>query len=376
MQVNWQSLAGSQFLPKKFPSLGEQVLAVGINGDSRLEVFVATGGAVWHLWQTAPNGPWAPSTSWTSRGQPPGISLTLPAVERNADGRLELFAAGTDGAIWHTWQTAPNNGWIAPGAWTSRGKPQGISLTRPAVVSNADKRLEVFAAGTDGAIWHAWQTAPNNGWIAPGAWASRGRPGPASLDSPAVFGNIDGRLELCAHGSDGAIWHVWQTKANNGWVAPGAWTSRGKPQGVNLSSPTIKPNSNARLEIFAAGDDNAVYHMAQTQASNGWAPPGAWSSLGRPTNANTLLSAPVVINNQGGKLEVFALYDDHTIDHIQQLQASGAWPAPGAWALPLDGAKPMTQPAVGYNANGLLDCFVGVAGGELWHVKQKAIAQW
>jgi hypothetical protein len=33
------------------------------------------------------------------------------AVGRNVDGRLELFARGTDGAIWHTWQKAPNDGW-------------------------------------------------------------------------------------------------------------------------------------------------------------------------------------------------------------------------------------------------------------------------
>jgi hypothetical protein len=32
-------------------------------------------------------------------------------VSRNADGRLEAFVRGTDGALWHTWQTAPGNGW-------------------------------------------------------------------------------------------------------------------------------------------------------------------------------------------------------------------------------------------------------------------------
>ena len=37
---------------------------------------------------------------------------------RNADGRLEIFGVGTDNALWHIWQTAPNNGWSG---WESRG---------------------------------------------------------------------------------------------------------------------------------------------------------------------------------------------------------------------------------------------------------------
>jgi len=375
MNVNWHSLGGSNFLPPEFLNPGEQVLAVGTNLDGRLELFAAVG-AIWHLWQTAPNGPWAPPASWTSRGAPQGMTLSRPAVGRNRDGRLEVFALGSDGAIWHAWQTTPNDGWIPPGKWVSRGKPANVSLSAPAVTSNADGRLEVFAASSDGAIWHAWQTAPNNGWIQPGAWASRGKPANVMLGSPSVFPNIDGRLELCAAGTDGAIWHTWQTAANNGWMPTGAWTSRGRPGGVQLRAPTILPNANATLDIFAVGSDLAMYHMAQAKAANGWQPPGAWTSLGHPANVGNLLSAPVVINNQGGKLELFAFYDDQTINHIQQLQSSGAWPPPGAWALSLDGTLPVAQPAVGRNENGLLECFAVAAGGEAFHVVQQAIGQW
>jgi hypothetical protein len=31
---------------------------------------------------------------------------------------LEIFARGGDGAVWHNWQTAPNNGWSG---WYSLG---------------------------------------------------------------------------------------------------------------------------------------------------------------------------------------------------------------------------------------------------------------
>jgi hypothetical protein len=40
------------------------------------------------------------------------------------------------------------------------------------VIDNSDGRLEVFARGTDDALWHIWQTAPHAGpWS---GWASLG----------------------------------------------------------------------------------------------------------------------------------------------------------------------------------------------------------
>ena len=76
-----------------------------------------------------------------------------------------MFARGTDNAVWHIWQTAPNNGWSS---WASLG---GVITSLPVVTNDADGRLEVFARGTDNALWHIWQTAPNNGWS---SWASLG----------------------------------------------------------------------------------------------------------------------------------------------------------------------------------------------------------
>ncbi|MBY7125955.1 hypothetical protein ILS93_28305, partial [Bacillus sp. 16GRE42] len=40
-----------------------------------------------------------------------GGTIDMLAIGKNADGRLEVFARGADRALWHIWQTAPNNGW-------------------------------------------------------------------------------------------------------------------------------------------------------------------------------------------------------------------------------------------------------------------------
>jgi hypothetical protein len=47
-----------------------------------------------------------------------------------------------------------------------------VITSNPAVTDNSDGRLEVFARGTDDALWHIWQTAAHSGpWS---GWASLG----------------------------------------------------------------------------------------------------------------------------------------------------------------------------------------------------------
>ena len=67
---------------------------------------------------------------------------------------MEVFVRGIDGAVYHNWQTAPNNGWSG---WGSLGG--WIDLLE--VGNNQDGRLEIFARGSDAAMYHNWQTAPN-----------------------------------------------------------------------------------------------------------------------------------------------------------------------------------------------------------------------
>ena len=62
-----------------------------------------------------------------------------------------MFVRGTDNALWHMWQTAPNNGWSG---WASLG---GVLTSNIGVGRNADGRLEAFVRGSDNALYHIWQ---------------------------------------------------------------------------------------------------------------------------------------------------------------------------------------------------------------------------
>jgi len=316
-------------------------ICVARNADGRLEIFArGTDNALWHQWQTAPNNGWS---GWASLG---GFITSDPVVINNADGRMEVFVRGSDNAVWHRWQTAPSNGWSD--GWASLG---GVITSQIAAVRNADGRIEIFARGTDNAVWHRWQTAPSNGWSS--GWASLG--GIITSD-PVAINNADGRIEVFARGTDNAVWHRWQTAPSNGWAA--GWSSLG---GVITSNIAASRNADGRIEIFARGTDDALWHRWQTAPSNGWS--AGWSSLGGIITAD-----PAVINNADGRLEVFVRGADNAVWHRWQTAPSNGWSA--GWSSL--GGIINGEVSLGNNADGRIELFVQGTDSAVWHRWQTA----
>src|SRR5215208_7263889 len=82
----------------------------------------------------------------------------------NADGRLEVFVRGTDNALWHIWQVAPNNGWNS--RW--EGRELEACVGNVSAARNGDNRLEIFVLDDIGSLQHMWQKGVNGagGWEA------------------------------------------------------------------------------------------------------------------------------------------------------------------------------------------------------------------
>jgi acylphosphatase len=304
-------------------------------GD-RIEVFArGTDNAMYHIWQVAPNDGWS---GWAGFG---GRITGAPAAGRNADGRLEVFAKGGDNGLYHVWQTAPNNGWSA---WDGLG---GVITSDPAVINNADGRLEVFAVGTDNGLYHVWQTAPNNGWS---GWAGMGG---VIVGQPAVARNADGRIEVFVRGLDNGLYHMWQTAPNNGWSD---WAGMG---GVLVSDPVVVGNLDGRLEVFAVGTDNTLYHIWQTAPNNGWS---GWAGMG-----GGVLGRPALADNADGRIEVFVRGFDNGLYHIWQTAPNNGWS--GFASL---GGVLTSDPSVLHNADGRLEVFAKGTDNALWHIWQTA----
>jgi hypothetical protein len=86
----------------------------------------------------------AVSQAWESLG---GVLSSGPDVSSWAAGRLDVFARGTDNALWHKWY---DGGWSG---WESLG---GVLTSDPTAVSWSNGRIDVFARGTGNALWHKW----------------------------------------------------------------------------------------------------------------------------------------------------------------------------------------------------------------------------
>src|SRR5258708_34517966 len=107
------------------------------------------------LCRSAPNNGWS---GWASLG---GIITTEPICGRNPDGRLEVFARGTDNALWHIWQTAVNNG------WSGRASLGGVLSPLPPAPEAGAGPPAPRSVRTRCAVWENRQAAGCESW---GQW--------------------------------------------------------------------------------------------------------------------------------------------------------------------------------------------------------------
>jgi hypothetical protein len=317
--------------PLAFPTSGTTMR----NADGRLEAFaVGTDHSLFHAWQTTPGGSWS---GWARVAT--SDPVVSPTVQRNSDGRLEAFAIGRDRAVWHTWQTTAGGAWN--GALASLG---GMADGGPAVEINVDGTLDVFVVGTDGAVYHDRQGG-SSGWL---GWVSLGG---SAVGSPVVQRNADRRLEAFAVAPGGALSHAWQTTPGGSWSG---WASLGG----NVATPVVARNLDGRLEAFGVGAGGALFHNWQTTPGGAWS--GAWLSLGG------VVTSPSVGRNSDGRLEVFAVGSDSTIQHAWQTTAGGGW---SGWASLGGNAH---GAAVQANADGRLELFDVDFSGAVYHDTQTA----
>ena len=307
-------------------------IAVERNADGRLEVFVrGTDNA--RLAQMADRAQQRCS-GWASQGGVHHLKHRRRAQRRRPPRSVR--ARGTDNALWHKWQTAPSK--RCPG-WSSQG---GVITSNIAIGTNADGRLEVFARGTDSALWHKWQVAPNGSWS---GWASQGG---VLTSNIAVARNADGRLEVFARGTDNALWHKWQWRQ----------TARARA-GRQRRRTDIRHrgwrNADGRLEVFVRGTDSAMWHKWQMAPNGAWS---GWASQGGVLTSQHRNRT----QSPSGRLEAFVRGTDNALWHKWQIAPNSAC---SDWAS--EGRHLTSNIAVGTNADGRLEVFVRGTDNALWH---------
>ena len=249
---------------------------------NRLDVFAeGTDSALWHRWWDGSN--WG---GWESLG---GVLTSPPTVVSWGPNRLDAFVLGTDSALYHRW-------WDGS-AWGGYESLGGVLTSPPSAVCWGENRIDVFALGEDHAVWHRWWDGAN--W---GGWESLG----GILTSPPVACSWGpNRLDLFALGEDHALWHRWWDGV--GW---GGWESLG---GVLTSQPTAVCWDEDRIDVFALGQDHGLWHRWWDGAN--W---NGWESLG-----GILVSPPQALSSAPNRLDVYGVGTDNAL-YVQRWNGS-AW---------------------------------------------------
>lgn len=169
--------------------------------------------------------------------------------------------------------------------------------------------------------------------------------------------NTDGRLEVFARGQDNALWHTYQTSA--GGAQWSQWSSLG---GSLTSDPVVAPNSDGTLDVFALSTDTAIWHIRQTSAANSTSY-SAWASLGGQG-----MNDPAVGINADGRLEVFIETTGYNLWHVWQTSPGGAW----ATGTEIGGSL-YGGPSVATNSDGRLMVFTGDTDGKYWWIIQNSL---
>lgn len=282
---NWQIRVPRECAPERdwnntWARMGSQQMAgdpaVARNVEGRLEV--AARGAdnrLYLTWQIAANGGWA--NVWMPLGEERFVGN--PAMARHSDGRLEVLVRGFDGIIYRkrqlrSRQEAEEVRRQCLGRCQqadsrcrqecTRRPPQ----ERPGCFSQCEEDEAECVGGCPSPQPDlSWTTS----WVAVGSQRMAG--------NPVLVEGVNGRLTALARGQDDRIYRIRQLDPDRlgrrGWEE--AWTPLGSEQ--VFGDPSAVMNADGRLEVFALGTDGAVYHIWQVQADGEWMP--GWGSFSR-----------------------------------------------------------------------------------------------
>lgn len=254
--------------------------------------------------------------SWSGWSNPPNVTgVYVPAAARNADGRLAVVGVDDQGSVWTRRQkTAGVDDWDN---WVSLSAPAGVTLRAGLTVGqNVDGRLEIFARGTNDRIYNLWQAAPSGDWVA--GWGELGAPTAGTVGSLGAGHNADGRLEVIANLASGEVWH--RTQIFFIIILWSDWATLGKPSGVNLSQVHVAQFTTGEQIILSAGSDKALWAIKQNGPNGEWGP---WFSFGKPPAADLGPAASpnwTSAGDKSGNLSIFAAAGDGALWRRDQLR--------------------------------------------------------
>lgn len=268
------------------------------NTDGRAElVYVDGAGNLYQRWES---GGW--SGGWLRQ-----TGVRRAAIDRNSDGRLEVFAIRNDGYLIHSWQTCAGCGWSG---WYSMGN--GFTGAALDTAHNADGRMELVSRNGYGVIVHTWQTCPICGWT---GWYSMGIAGTGSV---TIGENADGRMEMFAINPN--VIHAWQDAPNGGWSW---WYGLADAGETSAGISTSRAKDGRLLATWRGANSASAFTVRQVQP-NGFS---GWGQVVAMPWAN--VSSGPTLSTDGDVTWAAACSGQNTIVTASLDNTTGGWQAAG-----------------------------------------------
>ena len=261
------------------------------NQSAYLDIDV--GSCVGGAWSAEQSGLFSDGTcnwsGWVWQGAPPGGIVGAPATVSRNPAVCNVYARGTDNALWQKAYTA-GQGW---GGWSRHGDG-GQIISAPAVGSMNKDHEHVFGRGLDDNVWQKfWQAG--KGWS---GWFNLGRPPVGFIGGPAIISRNGTVCNIYVRGGDNALWQkAWYDNKWHDW-------SRHNDGGVITSTPTLGSMGPDHEHVFARGLDGNVWQKYWTKAG-GWK---GWFNLGAPPG---MIDGPATVSRNGSVCNLYARGGDN-----------------------------------------------------------------
>lgn len=239
----------------------------------------------------------------------------ITAVARSTD-RIDVFAAGFNGATMTNWWSASAGtwaGWSQIGGGIANGGGSGSPIS--SVHRAGGTRVEVFTVGTDGQVWTASSEVGQawSGWSqVPGGLICR--PG----STVTAISRTPHQIDLFTTAANGAVMSTWWNDTTGGW--PGYWFQVSGGVAAAGAPVTAIARYSTHIDVFVVGTDNRAYSTFWDQSS-GWA---NWFAV-PATPACRPDSAVTVVARTPNNLDLFTVAADGEIVSTWW-NSSGGWP--------------------------------------------------
>ncbi len=170
-------------------------------------------------------------------------------------------------------------------------------------------------------------------WLQSGEWTAFADLGGSSMEHMSTVAWADGRVEVFALGPDNALWHNW-------WMGDDLlWSGWESLEGSFATGASAIAWEDGHVELFAADADGHAWHNWSGDFPTGW---NGWGML-----EGEIASRPVPVRWPDGHVEVFARGADGHVQHC--------WYGEGVWTVFVTESAGTTiegEPSVAMNPDG------------------------